>query len=1422
MKRLMIGLLGVVFASSWASAQFVQQGEKLVGTGAVGTAAQGVSIALSADGNTAIVGGWTDNDLTGGAWVYTRSGTQWSQQGPKLVGTGAIGPAGQGFSVAISADGNTAIVGGWTDNAFVGAAWVFTRSGGVWSQQGGKLAGTGVAGTPNQGWSVALSADGNTALVGGPSAIAESASDPGAAWVFTRRGSVWSQQGSRLIGAGAVGASALGVSVSLSADGNTAVVGGPGADDGAGAAWVFTRSGAVWSQQGARLVGSGATGLANQGMSVSLSADGNTVLVGGPGDNQVGAEAWNGAVWVFTRSGAVWSQQGDKLAGTDAVGGAAQGISVSLAADGTTAVIGGYDDNSDAGAAWVFTSAGGVWSQEGAKLVGTGAVGASQQGWSVAFAGDGRTAIVGGSGDDDGAGAAWVYVTGGCQAPEVTAQPQGQIIQSGQTATLSVSAVGTPPLSYQWYEGSSGDTSHAVGVGASSFTTPALTSTTSYWVRVSNPCGHADSATATVTVGCTSPSITTQPQSQTVQSGQTAVLSVSAAGDGPLSYQWYQGTSGDTSHPVGNNASSFTTPALTTTTSYWVRVSNTCGSADSATATVTVVSASGLVVWVPVVAHNPGKNESQWRSDLGLLNMGATTANVQLSFHGPGGVVTSTSYVPAGSQSILADVVGQLGVSGQGALEVVSDQPLQLTARTYNQVAASQSCYPNGTQGQDYPALTPSDGLSAGQSAVLAGLSESAAYRANIGLVNTGSSAAEATVELYDGAGTRLTSYAVSLGPGEWKQETQPFRNKAGQRAMDRGYAKVTVQAGSGVFAFASVTDNITNDPTTVTMASQGFRQQGTKLVGTHADTHYRQGSSVALSADGTTAIVGGPNWGGAAWVFTRSGGAWTQQGEKLVGNSGGFKGWSVALSADGNTAIVGGPSDDFVTGAAYVFTRSGGVWTQQGEKLVGTGSVGDAWQGFSVALSADGNTAIVGGPSDDSNTGAAWVFTRSDGVWTQQGGKLVGTGAVAGPLGTGIGQGHSVDVSADGNTAIVGGPYGDGGAGAVWVFTRSGGVWTQQGGKLVGEAIWNGLSVALSADAATAVVGCSNKTLVFARSGGLWTQQGEPLVGTGMVGSSQQGFSVGVSGDGNTAIVSRPWDNGAVGAAWVFTRSNGVWTQQGDKLIGTGAVGGAYQGHGVALSADGDTAILGGPWDDSQTGAAWVFTRPGNDLWVPVVAHNPGKNESQWRSDLGLLNTGTSAANVQLTFHGTGGVVMNTTSVPAGSQSIVVDVVGQLGVSGQGALEVVSDQPLQLTARTYNQVAPTQSCYPNGTQGQDYPALTPSDGLSAGQSAVLAGLSESAAYRANIGLVNTGSSAAEATVELYDGAGTRLTSYAVSLGPGEWKQETQPFRNKAGQRAMDRGYAKVIVTSGTGVAPFASVTDNITNDPTTVAAQRL
>lgn len=376
-----------------------QQGAKLVGTGNTGAASQGRGVAISADGNTMVAGGYADNASQGAAWVFTRSGGVWSQEGAKLVGTGNAGAASQGHAVAISADGNTIAVGGYGD-ILPGAVWIYTRTGGVWSQQGAKLVGTGSVGGSQQGGSVALSADGNTLLVGG----AGDNGNLGAAWIFTRSGGVWTQQGAKLVGTGNVGNSQQGQSVALSADGNTAIVSGPLDNTDEGAAWIFTQSGGVWTQQGAKLVGTGNTGAARQGRSVALSADGNTAILGGYWDNGT-----IGAAWVFTRSGGVWTQQGAKITASDAVGAAQQGSAVSLSADGNTALIGGFDDGAG-GAAWVYTRAGAVWTQQGTKLPATGGTGADRRGYSVSLSSDGFTAAVGGFADNGTEGASWIFV----------------------------------------------------------------------------------------------------------------------------------------------------------------------------------------------------------------------------------------------------------------------------------------------------------------------------------------------------------------------------------------------------------------------------------------------------------------------------------------------------------------------------------------------------------------------------------------------------------------------------------------------------------------------------------------------------------------------------------------------------------------------------------------------------------------------------------------------------------------------------------------------------------------------------------------------------------------------------------------------------------------------------------------------------
>jgi len=222
--------------------------------------------------------------------------------------------------------------------------------------------------------------------------------------------------------------------------------------------------------------------------------------------------------------------------------------------------------------------------------------------------------------------------------------------------------------------------------------------------------------------------------------------------------------------------------------------------------------------WLVSASHAAGLNNSQWRTDLGILNLASSRNDVQLVFYGSSGQITQTTYVAAGSQSILVDVVGQMGASGSGALEVRTSLPAIVSSRTYNLNAAGASCYPNGTLGQNLDAFTAAEGLSAGQVGVLPQLTENSQYRTNISLTNAGASGASVKVELFDGSGAKVGEYTESLNPGQFKQKVQPFKTVANQTNLSRGYAKVTVVAGSGVMALASVVDNVTNDPTTIRM----------------------------------------------------------------------------------------------------------------------------------------------------------------------------------------------------------------------------------------------------------------------------------------------------------------------------------------------------------------------------------------------------------------------------------------------------------------------------------------------------------------------------------------------------------------------------------------------------------------------------
>ena len=314
----------------------LQQAELTASGGAVGDNF-GYSVAL--DGDTAVVGADTKtvggNTHAGAAYVFTRTGTTWTQQGSKL--TAADSAASDQFGYVVAVDGDTALVGADTKtvggNNFAGAAYVFTRTGTTWSQQG-KLTANDSALADIFGCSVAL--DGDTALVGAEGKTVGGHAMAGAAYVFTRTGTTWSQQ-TELTASDAAAANVFGYSVAL--DGTTALIGAPWKSANAGVVYVFTGSGATWTEEG-KMTPSDPAGSDHFGSSLAL--DGTKALIGTPG--KIVSYARTGAVYVFTmhtsvRDGVSWTQEA-RVAASDGASGDLFGCSVALS--GTTCLVGAY------------------------------------------------------------------------------------------------------------------------------------------------------------------------------------------------------------------------------------------------------------------------------------------------------------------------------------------------------------------------------------------------------------------------------------------------------------------------------------------------------------------------------------------------------------------------------------------------------------------------------------------------------------------------------------------------------------------------------------------------------------------------------------------------------------------------------------------------------------------------------------------------------------------------------------------------------------------------------------------------------------------------------------------------------------------------------------------------------------------------
>lgn len=334
--------------------------------------------------------------------------------------------------------------------------------------------------------------------------------------------------------------------------------------------------------------------------------------------------------------------------------------------------------------------------------------------------------------------------------------------------------------------------------------------------------------------------------------------------------------------------------------------------------------------------------------------------------------------------------------------------------------------------------------------------------------------------------------------------------------------------------------------------------------------------TAAALSSDGLVALIGAPLTGlGAVYVYTKTGGKWQAPVSLSISGlpASADIGHSVALSADGTVALVGAPFANSNAGAAYVFTYSGGSWSS-GVALDTSAITSVRWFGYSVSLSSDGTVAVIGAPLTNAFLGGVYVYTFSGGVWS--GPTFMSTSGIP----TDSDFGTSVSVDSAGDEILAGAPGSTSSTGKAYIYTLSAGVWSPPTaltatGASNGDEV--GASVALSGDGLTAVVGApftnshAGAAYGFTRSSGTWS--GSAALSDSASSGDEFGQSVAISSDGSLALVAAPFADSTAGIVYRYAGSSGTWG--GAQPLATKDVeNNAALGFGVALSADGTVAL--------------------------------------------------------------------------------------------------------------------------------------------------------------------------------------------------------------------------------------------------------
>jgi hypothetical protein len=1043
--------------------QLYKQQRKIVPTSAAASSLTGTATAVFS--NTAVIG--SHNVGTGFAYVYVVQDGIWTAQ---QTLTASDGLAGDQFGYAVAISGDTTIVGSNyhdTPSSNCGSAYVSTRSGSVWTEQQ-KLTASDAAANDRFGFSVAI--DGDTCIIGAPYDD-HAAADAGSAYVFTRTGGVWTEQ-QKLTAFDAAWNDQFGYSVAVYGD--TCIVGAPQDDDSfsdSGSVYVFTRSGGVWSLQ-QKLNGSGA-GL-NYQFGKALALEEDSIL-----SCSSNYSSGRGAIYYFTRSVGVWSEQ-QLVHMSNLAFSSYLGSSISLS--GTTFIAGAtgdYHRGVKSGTAYLFTLDSGTWTVD-AKLFPLDGAASDLFGGSAAL--HNGVCVIGSPQDDDNGastGAAYAFISLPTTDPYYQQRIAPSDLEAGDEFGCAVSVDADTCVIGMRRDDDLGNNAGAAYVyirnaGVWEFQQKLLASDGAGGMMFGDSFGQSVSVY-----------------------GDTCVIGADNKNAGEGAAYVFTRSGGVWTEQQKLLASDHAAPFMF---GYSVHLNgNDCIVGSIYSDAVTDGGAAYIFTYSGGIWTEQQKltaSDRQSGDEFGTsVAIDSDSCVIGAAYASAPGAGSGASYVFTRSGGIWTEqqklVSGDLAAGDEfgSFVSILSERCLIGARWNATDGIFSGSAYTftrsGGVWTEEQKLYPPdkSDGDRFGHSVSLnsdylligsrsdddIGSSSGSAYLYQL----SGSTwLLYRKYRAYDGTASAAFGYSASLNGND--------------TVVIGAYGDPLFGAQAGAVYFFGVS-SLTWDVQQKLTASDG------------ALNDYF-GTAVTILDD--TCAVGAPfeddgnpmddNWG-AVYVYTYSTGVWSQQ-QKITGNGvqvpahrmDSWFGWAVALLED--VLIIGCPQDNLNSlpsddGSIYVYTRTAGVWSH-GQSIASPGA--NDFNLFGNSLAVQGTTLIVGSPGEATRTGAVYYYTGSGAAWSQ---TQILSATVPSPNDL-----FGWDVSLDSDTCVIG-AYGDStlalSSGAAYVFTRSGGVWTEQQKLTASDGALNdyfGVSVAVAGD--ICVVGTYNDAAyVFTRSGGVWTE---------------------------------------------------------------------------------------------------------------------------------------------------------------------------------------------------------------------------------------------------------------------------------------------------------------------------------------------